>query len=84
MASKPDMETIRAELDRACRELEATGSTGDEIGIELTRLGVAMGLAMTGPVPVLTGLNVLVKQIANEFPAEWETVKAKLTSRGTA
>jgi hypothetical protein len=77
------MDTLRAELDRACREIEAEGCCGDQLGSELVKLGVAVSLPMSGPVATLVGLNILVKQIANEFPDEWQIVKAQLTSKGT-
>jgi len=84
LGNSPDLETLRQELDRVCDEIEAQGSTGDELGTELVRLGVAVALAITGPIPVLCGLASLQKQIANSFPDEWQTVKAQLSSKGNA
>jgi hypothetical protein len=84
LGNSPDLETLREELNRACDEIEAQGSTGDELGIELVRLGTVVALAIAGPVPVLCGLASLQKQIANSFPDEWQTVKAQLSTKGNA
>ena len=64
LASSPDLTTLRAELDRACREIEAEKLAVDDLGAELVRLGVAVSLPFAGPVSTLVGLQCLTKQLA--------------------
>lgn len=82
LSASPDLTTLRAELDRVCREIEDEGTTVDNLGPEIVRLGMAISLPISGPVSAMAGLHGLLMQLANAFPDEWEIAKAKLTSRG--
>ena len=84
LSASPDLSTLRSELDRVCQEIEADNVSINDLGAEIVRLGVSVSLPVEGPVSTLVGLQRLTKQLANEFPDEWQIVKAQLTSKGTA
>lgn len=84
LTASPDISTLRGELDRACHEIEADNISINDLGAEIVRLGVSVSLPIEGPVSTLIGLQLLTRQLADEFPDEWQIVKAQLTSKGTA
>jgi hypothetical protein len=84
LTASPDMTTLRDELNRVCQEIEADNVSISDLGAEIMRLGVSVSLPVEGPVSTLIGLQLLTRQLADEFPNEWQIVKAQLTSKGTA
>ncbi|GAB5460887.1 hypothetical protein [Hoeflea alexandrii] len=79
LAASTDLETLRAELNRVADEIADQNVTPEELGADLVKLGVSVSLPFSGPVAALMMLATLQRQIANSFPQEWETAKAKLT-----
>ena len=84
LAASPDLETLRAELDRILNEIEDGAIPAERLGPDLVRLGLAVSLPISGPVVTLVSLTAVTRQLADAFPQAWEIAKAQLTSRGRA
>lgn len=84
LAACADLDTLRAEVDRAISEMEINGISTDDLSAELVRLGAAIALPTGGPIKLMAGLAALLAQLRHEFPNEWEAAKAQLSSAGSA
>lgn len=84
LAASPDLETLRAELDRVLSAMEDGKISAACLGPELVKLGVAVSLPLSGPVETLQALTSVTLQLAGTFPAEWQTAKARMSCRGQA
>ena len=83
-AAKDDVSILKDEVIRALIELESEKLTGKDFGPEIVRIGLALSLAINGPVSTLTMLFDLLMEGSNSMPGSWQAARARLTCEGTA